>query len=97
MKTIIEETTQEVYSKEFMLIHDHLPATLIADGLQGDESVTIQYWTGTKFIDYQEQGTKFQLTETNNGISIYSPILIRVHKSATTSPVSVSLISYYIS
>lgn len=93
-QALIEPTTAAVTEqKKADVKQQQLPATLIATGLAGAETVTV-YFTGDDGVTWSPAYQKTEqviLTATNNTVSVNSPITIGVLKAASVSAVGVFL------
>lgn len=93
-KEIVTPTTSAITSgNEVEVEITDLPATIIATGLAGAETVTLKYSVdnGKTWEDSYSDGSQDQLTATNKSYGVYSPIKLGVIKSASAGAVGVYL------
>ena len=89
---IIEATTDEVTTPEKFRV-DTVPATVMAFGLDGSETVSIAMSDdgGATNEQVTDGGTDIVLDVNTNAKTIVSPMTIMVTKTASAAPVRVSI------
>lgn len=91
MQTLIEPTIDTKNSDGFTPAYNII--TLVCNGLQGDETVTLQVQDlNGDYFDYKIKDVVQQFTSGTNVLDIYmSAGVYRVVKSATANPVGVGI------
>lgn len=94
---LIEPTTLAVVTpQKFVEVPgSSIPATVMADGLAGAETVTLHRSVdnGVTSEIIQQEGAVVTLTETDNTRTLNSPLTIGATKLATVAPVGVVIAS----
>jgi len=93
-KELLAAMTAAGTSDEFeMHLDRHFASSISAGGLVGSETVTLEYYDGTTWRDYYQDGesTPEQVTETNSMVTIYAPCRWRATKSVTAAAVAIML------
>lgn len=87
--TLIAATTEEASST--FSVESGQTATIIAVGLDGEETVAVQILAGTAYVTCYDfdLGTQLALTEVKTPLTLKGPGHYRVVKSTTTAPASV--------
>lgn len=97
MRIIMQPTKEVAYSETFST-NQSSNATLVCNGLESTESVSVQIFDPVtkEFHDWLVDGDVQQMDAKNNVIEIYlSSGTFRVHKTATSNAVGVSLTQIY--
>ena len=90
MKTVIAATTEAASAVVNLSIHGVLP--LLASGLAGDESVTVEIPTPAGgWTPYTSSGSTVKLSADDNKILLDVPGSYRLNKTATLAAVGVLL------
>ena len=73
-------------------ISSNNPMTFNGFGFSGSDVVDIQFShdDGTTWVDCYREGSKIQLSATNNQVTVYGPGVFRASKGTTTGTVGVS-------
>lgn len=88
MITLLEATTEEATSKQFTIAGRQRPVTFLAPGLASAETATLQFWSGTDWVD-----TALKLTATNPILKHDGPLVARIKKSATVAAVPIRAVT----
>jgi len=95
MQILLDDSTAAEQSAPFLLDSpDKLPVAIKAGVLIAGETVTLQYQNAEgDYVDYYEDGSLKQLSETNSILSVVQIGWYRINKTSTPAGVSVALSS----
>jgi hypothetical protein len=93
IKTLIHDTTSAVNSDDIHIDGTTRPVQIIADGLVGSETVTLQYKTAKgNYYNFYQDDEVVALSTTRSSIFIVGKGIYRLVKSSTASVVSVEMV-----
>ena len=89
--TTLEKNSEALKVPSYATPRIGLPVTLVATGVWDGEEFEITYKDGANWRNLYLEGTQIKLSATNNAVTIYAPLEIRVEKPATTNAMGVTI------